>query len=262
MTTITSAVIAKVAALNVEGKTVAQIAKSCKIKAAEVEQILAPAPVMASHYTSVATNEATAAGANYMVQTAPTQNELAALLNQAQAAPAQAEEKKERKARATTTLVKVAASSSKDAEGNSVQRRNTNCAQRAVAVFTSESENSTGGKICWLGTHLGFFTKNAAGAMKIMQTAPQKALEPMQKATDVVMVIEATDIGLGQDLELLKQQTYDKYAALGYTMLCRRAKVEGQVAPAAAPVETPVQEVKPEIEVAPETVVEPEAANA
>lgn len=262
MTTITSAVIAKVAALNVEGKTVAQIAKSCKIKAAEVEQILAPAPVMASHYTSVATNEATAAGANYMVQTAPTQNELAALLNQAQAAPAQAEEKKERKARATTTLVKVAASSSKDAEGNSVQRRNTNCAQRAVAVFTSESENSTGGKICWLGTHLGFFTKNAAGAMKIMQTAPQKALEPMQKATDVVMVIEATDIGLGQDLELLKQQTYDKYAALGYTMLCRRAKVEGQVAPAAAPVETPVQEVKPEIEVAPETAVEPEAANA
>lgn len=256
MTTITSAVIAKVAALNVEGKTVAQIAKSCKIKTAEVEQILAPAPLMASHYAPVLALPV------HEETKAPTQNELAALLNQAQAAPAQAEEKKERKARATTTLVKVAASSSKDAEGNPVQRRNTNCAQRAVAVFTSESENSTGGKICWLGTHLGFFTKNAAGAMKIMQTAPQKALEPMQKATDVVMVIEATDIGLGQDLELLKQQTYDKYAALGYTMLCRRAKVEGQVAPAAAPVETPVQEVKPEIEVAPETAVEPEAANA
>ena len=178
---ITAEMIVEVLALVAEGKKAGTVAMMKKIKKSDVEAIIA----------GTITAETLAAGTEVLVEEKAPElkvegqpgNEMLEQLKAQQAAAAQAAgaaaPKKERKARSSTTLVKVKASSSKDADGNSVQRRNTNCAQRAVAVFTSESENSTGGKICWLGTHLGFFTKNAAGAMKIMQTAPQKALEQL-----------------------------------------------------------------------------------
>lgn len=139
-----------------------------------------------------------------------------------------AEENKTKPAssRSKVTLIKVAASSSKDENGNAVQRRNRNHATRTVGVFTSEKL-----KMCWMGTHVGFATKTAEGSIKIMQNAPQKALAPLQVADDVVFTAEHTEVELGDTLELKKAEAFDKYQALGYTMLSRRGKAPAAVAP-------------------------------
>lgn len=122
------------------------------------------------------------------------------------------------------TLVKVAASSSTNAAGERVQKRNTNLDTRSIAVFVSEKLQQ-----CWLGTHIGFATKTTEGAINIMRNAPQKALQQLQQADDIVVTIEHKDIQVGPQLEALKQQTFDKYAAMGYTMQCKRATIKVDV---------------------------------
>lgn len=126
--------------------------------------------------------------------------------------------------RSTVTLVKVATSSSKDQDGKSIQRRNTNVSLRSVAVVTSEAL-----KTCWIGSHLGFATKTNEGALNIFRKAPQQALKVMQKATDLVLLVTHTNIEVGDSLEAAKAETYDKYLALGYQMVCRRGKVSTPV---------------------------------
>lgn len=240
---ITAEMIVEVLALVAEGKKAGTVAMMKKIKKSDVEAIIA----------GTITAETLAAGTEVLVEEKAPElkvegqpgNEMLEQLKAQQAAAAQAAgaaPKKERKARSSTTLVKVKASSSKDADGNSVQRRNTNCDTRAVAAFYSPSLN-----MCWIGSHLGFATKTPEGAMKIMRTAPQKALDPLKTATDVIMVIEATNVQVGPELEQAKMDAYLKYEAQKFTMLCRKPKIE---AAAPAPEATPevVEEIKPEVE--------------
>lgn len=245
---ITAEMIVEVLALVAEGKKAGTVAMMKKIKKSDVEAIIA----------GTITAETLAAGTEVLVEEKAPElkvegqpgNEMLEQLKAQQAAAAQAAgaaaPKKERKARSSTTLVKVKASSSKDADGNSVQRRNTNCDTRAVAAFYSPSLN-----MCWIGSHLGFATKTPEGAMKIMRTAPQKALDPLKTATDVIMVIEATNVQVGPELEQAKMDAYLKYEAQKFTMLCRKPKIEAAApAPEATPEVAPevVEEIKPEVE--------------
>lgn len=238
MAIITAEVIAQVVAMNAEGKKASTIAMTLKVKKSEVEGILAGTITEGQPEVKVDVKEE--ANTDLPVQGAPT-NAMIEQLKAQQAVAAQAtgaKAPKERKARSTTTLVKVKASSSKDAEGNSIQRRNTNCDTRAVAAFYSPSLN-----MCWIGSHLGFATKTPEGAMKIMRTAPQKALDPLKTAEDVIMVIEATNVPVGPELEAAKMAAYVKYEEQKMIMLCRKPKIE---------VAAPAPEVKPEAQVQPE----------
>ena len=118
------------------------------------------------------------------------------------------------------TLVKVATSAS-ERDGVRVQRRNTNHHERAVAVFYSPALN-----MAWLGTHLHFGTKTKEAAMQTMRTdKATKCLEPLQKATDVEMVLFAKDVQVGDALELAKLQAYNEYESKGFIMLGRKPKV-------------------------------------
>ncbi len=112
-------------------------------------------------------------------------------------------------------------SSSKDENGNNRRKRNTEYGDRAVAIFVSPSLN-----ICWIGTHLDFARKDTNGCMKIMQNAPQKALEPMQTATDVELSFfeDNKNIPLGEALDNAKATAWDEMQAKGYTMLSRKGK--------------------------------------
>lgn len=120
--------------------------------------------------------------------------------------------------------------SSKDENGNNRRKRNEEYGDRAVAIFVSPSLNK-----CWIGTHLGFAHKDEAGCMKIMQNAPQKALEPLQTATDVELSFfeNNKNIALGEALDNAKATAWDQMQAKGYEMLSRKGKgVSSFTAPA------------------------------
>ena len=222
---------AKIVELATAGKAAGVIAMQVKAKRVVVEAVLAEqagtAQVEGTQEQVVQVQDASGDMAA-LAQVQPdgeTASKLAQMVaaQAAQAAAATPAVKGERKARAsTTTLVKVETSSSKDAEGNNVQRRNTNCPVRAVAVFFSKELN-----LAWLGTHLAFGTKTAPAAMKVMvgDTAT-KCLLPLQdlekaKPGSVEMVIEARDVAVGPELEAAKLNAYVKYRDLGFTMLGR-----------------------------------------
>lgn len=224
MSLITQEIAAQIVELTAEGKTPGKIAQELKIKKALiVDHIATQATAIASALELEAGKLAEATVLVTAETVIPTEKDgkaskLANMLASAQAKP-NAEEKPAPTGLTRGGNVRVQASSSKNADGTNKQRRNTNVGDRAVAVVTCESL-----KTCFIGTHLGFATKTPAGAMNVFRTAPQQALKTMQKAEDLVLVLEYTGIALGDHLEELKATAFAKYEALGYQMLCRKPK--------------------------------------
>ncbi len=167
-----------------------------------------------------------------------TNDKMAAMLAGAQKAGEQQKqaadavgEKGVKQTRKSSTLVKVAASSSKDENGNSLQRRNRNMTERKVAVFGSRVLGQA-----WVGTHIAFSTKTEEAMIKVVRNAPQKALEALQKADDLELLELSDLIPQGVELDMKKAELFDKYTA-DFTMVSRRAKVAAE-----APVEEPAAE--------------------
>lgn len=150
-----------------------------------------------------------------------TNSKMAAMLAAAQQnEQAAAEAPKAAGTRNKVTHTKVASTPSVDENGNRRQKRNTNMTERKVAVFVSDEL-----KLAWLGTHIGFSTKTEAGMIGVVKNAPQKALSPLQAASDLRLAELSELIPQGAELEQAKADLFDKYKNDGYTMLSRRAKV-------------------------------------
>lgn len=216
---VTTAKQTKIADLYHAGVSQAKIAKQVKLKQADVKAMILQLPVVQRDNGGVTHHQAVIAPADTKEE--PKQvDKLAAMMLAAAAQKVVTKEAPVTTTRMTTTVIKTTASPAKDENGKSLQRRNRSVATRAIGVFISPSLN-----MCWIGTHLGFATKTEAGSMKIMQNAPQKALAPLQTATDVQFIVEETDVPNNEILQESKARAYDKYAAKGLNMLSTRPKI-------------------------------------
>ena len=231
MTTITSELRAEIVSMTAEGASVAKIVKELKVKKAVVQAVLAEdAPALeaeAMHELSLKEDAATLVAAEVQAETivadtvvdAPVQDDkkslLAGLMQAAQAAPVDAP-KAEAPAKKAPA---IKASSSKDAEGNSRQRRNYEVSTRKVVIFFSDSL-----KQAHVTTHLAYSQKAYDSAIKYARRdlAGQKGTIPMAASADLRMELRDQVINVGEDLAVAKASVYDEVKAQGWEMIGRR----------------------------------------
>lgn len=189
------------------GKTVGEIAKACKVRKAVVQEWIDSNAVKGQVVNAVVATEVT-----------ETNNKMQQMLAAAQK---QEEVVETASKRTKTTVRKVEATKFVDSEGNKRQKRNTNLATRKACVMVCDVL-----KQAWVGAHIAFTTKTEAGMLQVVRNAPQKALSEMQASSTLRVAELSAEVALGNDLEQVKQELFDKYAAMGYTMVSRRAKLK------------------------------------
>ncbi len=147
--------------------------------------------------------------------------------------------------RGTSVIVKVQRSSSKDAAGDSRQRRNYAVTERKITVFKSASLNQA-----FVATNLAFTVRTHEAAMNYAKRdkALVKRTGGLFLSSDLVMEIQTQEVNIGEELNVAKARAMDQLTAEGYSVLGKRPKV--------AVTELPAQQA----DTAPDTALEGDTA--
>jgi hypothetical protein len=116
---------------------------------------------------------------------------------------------------APSTLFKLPVSPSRDAGGNSIQRRNREISERQVVVIFSNKL-----KIAHVTTHIGYTNKSRAGAITLARNdlAKQQITRDLAHAHDLDVTVLPEKYS-GVDINNAKSLTYKRYQSAGWHMV-------------------------------------------